>query len=65
MIDNVPVFVKKINVAKPATLSLDKVREIKKLLNDGVPVKVIAIDYNRSLTAIREIKNGLSFREIT
>jgi hypothetical protein len=65
MIDKVPVFVKNINVAKPVALSLDKVREIKKLLNDGVPVKVIAIDYNRSLTAIRYIKNGLSFRNIT
>lgn len=65
MIDKVPVFVKNINVAKPAILSLDKVREIKKLLNDGVPVKVIAIDYNKSLCAIYAIKHGLSYREIT
>ena len=62
--DKVPVFVKKINVAKPAMLSVDKVREIKNLLNQGVPVKVIAIEFNRSLCSIYAIKHGLSYRDI-
>ena len=62
--DKVPVFVKKINVAKPAMLSVDKVREIKHLLNRNVPVKVIALDYNRSLCSIYAIKHGLSYRDI-
>jgi len=64
MNDNVPVFVKHINVAKPVGLSLDKVREIKHLLNNNVPVKVIALDYNRSLCSIYAIKHGLSYRDI-
>lgn len=63
--DKVPVFVTKVSVPKPLTLSMDKVLEIKKLLNDGVPVKVIALDYNRSLCAIYAIKHGLSYRNIT
>ena len=62
--DKVPVFVKKINVAKPVMLSVDKVREIKDLLNNNVPVKVIALDYNRSLCSIYAIKHGLSYRDI-
>ena len=62
--DKVPVFVKKINVPKPVTLSLDKVREIKQLLNNNVPVKVIAIEFNRSLCSIYAIKHGLSYRDI-
>ena len=62
--DKVPVFVKHINVAKPAMLSVDKVREIKHLLNSNVPVKVIALDYNRSLYSIYAIKHGLSYRNI-
>ena len=62
--DKVPVFVKKINVAKPVMLSVDKVREIKDLLNSNVPVKVIALDYNRSLCSIYAIKHGLSYRDI-
>ena len=62
--DKVPVFVKHINVAKPATLSEIKVREIKELLNNNVPIKVIALDYNRSLCAIYAIKHGLSYRNI-
>jgi hypothetical protein len=64
VIDKVPVFVKKTNVLKPATLSLDNVREIKHLLNNNVPVKVIALDYNRSLCSIYAIKHGLSYRDI-
>lgn len=64
VIDKIPVFVKKINVPKPVTLSLDKVREIKQLLNTNVPVKVIALDYNRSLCSIYAIKHGLSYRDI-
>jgi hypothetical protein len=64
MTDTVPVFVKNINVAKPVGLSLDKVREIKHLLNNNVPVKVIALDYNRSLCSIYAIKHGLSYRDI-
>jgi hypothetical protein len=64
MIDKVPVFVKHINVAKPVGLSLDKVRKIKQLLNNNVPVKVIALDYNRSLCSIYAIKHGLSYRDI-
>jgi hypothetical protein len=63
-VDSVPVFVKKIKVAKPITLSLDKVREIKQLLNNNVPVKVIALNYNRSLCSIYAIKHGLSYRDI-
>ena len=62
--DKVPVFFKKINVAKPVMLSVDKVREIKHLLNNNVPVKVIALDYNRSLCSIYAIKHGLSYRDI-
>ena len=62
--DKVPVFVKKINVAKPVMLSVDKVREIKSLLNQGVPVKVIAIEFNRSICSIYAIKHGLSYRDI-
>ncbi len=62
--DKVPVFVKHVNVAKPAMLSVDKVREIKHLLNNNVPVKVIALDYNRSLCSIYAIKHGLSYRDI-
>jgi len=62
--DKVPMFVKNINVPKPATLSLEKVREIKSLLNNNVPVKVIAVDYNRSLCSIYAIKHGLSYRDI-
>ena len=62
--DKVPVFVKNINIAKPATLSEIKVREIKELLNNNVPIKVIALDYNRSLCAIYAIKHGLSYRNI-
>lgn len=62
--DKVPVFVKHVNVAKPAMLSVDKVREIKHLLNNNVPVKVIALDYNRSLCSIYSIKHGLSYRDI-
>ena len=62
--DKVPVFVKNINIAKPATLSEIKVREIKELLNNNVPIKVIALDYNRSLCAIYAIKHGLSYRDI-
>jgi len=58
------MFVKNINVPKPATLSLEKVREIKSLLNNNVPVKVIAVDYNRSLCSIYAIKHGLSYRDI-
>jgi hypothetical protein len=65
MIDNVPVFVKGVSAPKPVTLSMAKVRDIKKLLNDGVPVKVIALDYNRSLCSIYAIKHGLSYRNIT
>ena len=64
MIDKVPVFVKHVNVAKPTMLSVDKVREIKHLLNSNVPVKVIALDYNRSLCSIYAIKHGLSYRDI-
>jgi len=64
MTDTVPVFVKNISVPKPATLSLDKVREIKQLLHNNVPVKVIALDYNRSLCSIYAIKHGLSYRDI-
>jgi hypothetical protein len=64
MIDTVPVFVKNINAPKSSTLSLDKVREIKQLLNNNVPVKVIALDYNRSLCSIYAIKHGLSYRDI-
>lgn len=63
--DKVPVFVKKINVPKPSTLSDAKVREIKNLLNQGVPVKVIAIEFNRSQCSIYAIKHGLSYRNIT
>ena len=62
--DKVPVFVKNVKVAKPAMLSVDKVREIKDLLNNNVPVKVIALDYNRSLCSIYAIKHGLSYRDI-
>ena len=62
--DKIPVFVKHVNVAKPAMLSVDKVREIKDLLNNNVPVKVIALDYNRSLCSIYAIKHGLSYRDI-
>ena len=62
--DKVPMFVKNINVPKPATLSLERVREIKSLLNNNVPVKVIAVDYNRSLCSIYAIKHGLSYRDI-
>lgn len=62
--DKVPMFVKNINVPKPVTLSLEKVREIKSLLNNNVPVKVIAVDYNRSLCSIYAIKHGLSYRDI-
>jgi len=62
--DKVPMFVKNINVPKPVTLSLEKVREIKHLLNNNVPVKVIALNYNRSLCSIYAIKHGLSYRDI-
>jgi len=62
--DKVPMFVKNINVPKPVTLSLEKVREIKHLLNNNVPVKVIALNYNRSLCSIYTIKHGLSYRDI-
>ena len=58
------MFVKNINVPKPVTLSLEKVREIKHLLNNNVPVKVIALNYNRSLCSIYAIKHGLSYRDI-
>jgi len=58
------MFVKNINVPKPVTLSLEKVREIKHLLNNNVPVKVIALNYNRSLCSIYTIKHGLSYRDI-
>ena len=50
MIDKVPVFTKgKIELTKKQTLPIAKVREIKSLLNNNVPVKVIALDYNQSL----------------
>ena len=62
--DKVPVFVKNVNVSKLAILSVDKVREIKHLLNNNVPVKVIALDYKRSLCSIYAIKHGLSYRDI-
>ena len=62
--DKVPVFVKHVNVAKPAMLSVEKVREIKHLLNNNVSVKVIALNYNRSLCSIYAIKHGLSYRDI-
>ena len=62
--DKVPVFVKHVKVAKPAMLSVEKVREIKHLLNNNVPVKVIALDYKRSLCSIYAIKHGLSYRDI-
>ena len=62
--DKVPMFVKNINVPKPVTLSLEKVCEIKHLLNNNVPVKVIALNYNRSLCSIYAIKHGLSYRNI-
>lgn len=64
MMDKIPVFVKHITVAKPVMLSEQKVREIKHLLNKNVSVKVIAIDYNRSLCSIYAIKHGLSYRDI-
>ena len=65
MIDKVPVFTKgKIELTKKQTLPIAKVREIKSLLNQGVPVKVIAIEFNRSLCSIYAIKHGLSYRDI-
>ena len=63
--DKVPVFTKgKIELTKKQTLPIAKVREIKHLLNSNVPVKVIALDYNRSLCSIYAIKHGLSYRDI-
>ena len=63
--DKVPVFIKgKIKLTKKQSLPIAKVREIKDLLNNNVPVKVIALDYNRSLCSIYAIKHGLSYRDI-
>ena len=63
--DKVPVFTKgKIELTKKQTLPIAKVRQIKHLLNNNVPVKVIAIEFNRSLCSIYAIKHGLSYRDI-
>jgi hypothetical protein len=65
MIDTVPVFTKgKIELTKRQLLPVAKVRQIKDLLNQGVPVKVIAIEFNRSQCSIYAIKHGLSYRDI-
>ena len=63
--DKIPVFVKgKIELTKKQLLSDAKVRQIKDLLNQGVPVKVISIEFNRSQCFIYAIKHGLSYRNI-
>lgn len=59
--DNIPVFIRG---KRPNDLSIEQVREIRNLLKDGVPVKVIAIDYNRHPDTISLIKTGVSYRNV-
>ena len=61
MIDIVPKFIKG---KRPNALPDAQVRKIKKLLKDGVPVKVIALDYNRSPQSISMINVGATYKDI-
>jgi hypothetical protein len=47
-----------------AKLTHEQVREIRKHIKDGVPNKVLAIDYGVCSSVISQIKKGWSYRRV-